>query len=127
MVASKRTDELVRRIAAGSRPRLQIELGHWIEHRPRFRDFVYAHETKIRKKLSTRDEEARLDVRAELLVAYALLADRRFEAVFEAYGAGQAAPDLSVSYRANQRFNVEVTRVRGLAEAEIIRANLPRN
>jgi hypothetical protein len=112
---SKRTDQLVRTVAAKCRPRLQLELGHWLEDNPRFRMFVETHADKVRKKLSADDEEARLDVRAELLVAQRLLADRRFEVSFEAYGAGRVGPDLSVAFRVNQRFNLEVTRLRGTA------------
>ena len=125
---SKRTDVLVRTVAARCRPRLQLELGHWVEDNPRFRTFVEANADKVRKKLSADDEEARLDVRAELLVAHRLLADRRFEVSFEAYGAGKVGPDLSAAFRVNQRFNLEVTRLRGAPEvaklANVIGAKL---
>src|SRR5262249_33176730 len=68
---------------------------------------------KVRKKLTTADdEERRQDVRAELRVAYLVLADRRFEVALEAYGAHRLGPDITVTYRANQRFNLEVTRLR---------------
>jgi hypothetical protein len=68
---------------------------------------------KVRKKLSTSDdEEHRLDVRSELFVAYLIAADRRFELSFEAYGARRLGPDLTVAFRTNQRFNLEVTRLR---------------
>jgi hypothetical protein len=80
---------------------------------------IASHQDKVRKKLSADDEEARLDVRAELLVAKQLLADRRFELAFEAYGAQQRGPDLSVTFRANLRFNLEVTRLRGTGNVEI--------
>jgi hypothetical protein len=83
-----------------------------LEDNPRFRTFVVTHQDKVRKKLSVDDEDARLDVRAELLVAERLLADRRFEVAFEAYGARQLGPDLSAAYRTNERFNLEVTRTR---------------
>jgi hypothetical protein len=117
---SKKTDALVRHVAARLRPRLQSELGHWMEDNPRFSTFVAAHQDKIRKKLTTSDDEdSRLDVRSELLVAYLILADRRFELSFEAYGARRLGPDLSVTYRGNQRFNLEVTRLRATAEASI--------
>jgi hypothetical protein len=110
---SKRTDELVRHIAQHAPPALQAELGHWMEQRSRFRDFVSIHRDKIRKKVSTANgQDGRLDVRAELLVAYLVLGDRRFELAFEAYGAARAGPDLSATYRENQRFNLEVTRLR---------------
>jgi hypothetical protein len=104
---------LVRHVAHRCRPGLQSELGRWLENCSRFRAFVTANQDKVRKKLSSSDEEEhRLDVRSELLVAYLILADRRFELSFEAYGARRLGPDLSVTYRTNQRFNLEVTRVR---------------
>lgn len=109
---SKRTDELVRTVAARCRPGFQLELAHWLDGTPRFQTFVSAHQDKVRKKLNAATEEARLDVRAELLVTQCLLTDRRFEVEFEAYGAQRLGPDLSVTYRTNQRFDMEVTRVR---------------
>lgn len=115
---SKKTDELVRTIAGRCRPRLQSELGNWLDANPRFEAFVLAHQDKVRKKLGTDDEESRLDVRAELLVAHRLLTDRRFTVAFEAHGARQAAPDLTVTFRTNQRFNIEVTRMRSDASVE---------
>jgi hypothetical protein len=110
---SKRTDQLVRYVAVGCRPSLQSEFGRWIEDAPRFAAFVAANQDKIRKKLSTADgADGRYDVRAELHVARLLLADRRFEMELEAYGAKRAGPDLTATFRANQRFNLEVTRLR---------------
>ena len=115
---SKKTDQLVHHVALRCRPGFQSELGHWLEHSPRFRAFVTTNQDKVRKKLSTPDdEEHRLDVRAELLVAYLILADRRFELAFEAYGARRLGPDLTVTFRANQRFNLEVTRLRTSGDA----------
>jgi len=109
---SKKTDELVEYVAHGVRPSLQSELGHWLESSTRFREFLTAHRDKVRKKLaSSNGEEHRLNVRAELLVAYRVLADRRFEVAFEAYGAGRLGPDFTLTYRANQRLNLEVTRL----------------
>src|SRR4029077_20691480 len=84
---SKKTDALVRHVAPGCRPALQSELGDWLEDSARFTAFITTHQDKVRKKLSTSDEESRLDVRSELRVAYLILADRRFELAFEAYGA----------------------------------------
>jgi hypothetical protein len=116
---SKKTDHLVRYVAMRCRPGLQSELGHWLEDSPRFRTFLSAHQDKVRKKLNTAgNEETRLDVRSELLVAYLILADRRFELSFEAYGASRLGPDLTVTYRTNQRFNLEVTRLRALEDAD---------
>jgi hypothetical protein len=110
---SKKTDELVRFVAQRCRPSFQSELGHWLEDSAPFSAFLTTHKDKVRKKLTTSDEEdVRQDVRAELLVAYRLLADRRMELAFEAYGAHQVGPDFTVTYRTNQRFNIEVTRVR---------------
>jgi hypothetical protein len=113
---SKKTDELVRHVAVRCRPGLQSELGHWLENCSRFRAFITAHQDKVRKKLGFDDEESRLDVRSELLVAYSILADRRFELSFEAYGANRLGPDLTVTYRSNQRFNLEVTRLRAIGD-----------
>jgi hypothetical protein len=116
---SKKTDELVAFVAARCRPGLQLELAHWLEASPRFATFLASNQDKVRKKLTTsQGEEARLDVRAELLVAYLILADRRFDVSFEAYGARQLGPDLTLTYRANQRFNLEVTRLRATGEPD---------
>jgi hypothetical protein len=102
-------------VASGTRPSLQSELGDWLEGSSRFRDFIAANQDKVRKKLASSDEESRQDVRSELLVAYLIVADRRFAIEFEAYGARQAGPDLSITFRTNQRFNLEVTRLRSVA------------
>jgi hypothetical protein len=108
----------VRYVALRCRPSFQSELGGWLEQSPRFRAFVSANQDKVRKKLTTSDvEESRLDIRAELLVAYLVLADRRFEVEFEAYGARQLGPDLTATFRTNQHINLEVTRLRAAAEA----------
>jgi hypothetical protein len=110
---SKKTDQLVRHVATGCRPRFQSELGRWLEDCSRFAGYITANQDKVRKKLgSCGDEECRLDVRSELLIAYLILADPRFELSFEAYGARRLGPDLTVTYRTNQRFNLEVTRLR---------------
>src|SRR5205823_4058949 len=110
---SKKTDRLVHYVALRCRPGFQTELAQWIETRPRFSAFLRANQDKVRKKLTTaEDEDGRLDVRAELLVAYMIAADRRFELEFEAYGARRLGPDLTVTFRTNQRFNLEVTRLR---------------
>jgi len=100
-------------VAPRCRPQLQSELAHWVATSPRFSAFLTTHQDKVRKKLSTSDdEEHRLDVRAELLVAHLIAADRRFELNFEAYGARRLGPDLTVTFRTHQRFNLEVTRLR---------------
>lgn len=115
---TKKTDDLVHYVAGRASPALQTELGGWLHDRPRFASFVTTHQDKVRKKLtSAEDDQGRRDVRAELLIAYLILADRRFELAFEAYGARRLGPDLTATYRANQRLNLEVTRLRATADA----------
>lgn len=114
---TKKTDELVRYKAFRCRPGFQSELGQWLESSPRFQTFLTVHQNKVRKKLTVSDdEETRLDVRSELLIAYLLLGRHRFEVQFEAYGARNVGPDLGVSFRVNQRFNLEITRLRAASE-----------
>lgn len=97
---------------SGSDP-LADEVAAWLASTPRFRAFADAHRDKIRKKLrGATDAEARRDVRAELRIAQLLLADRRMEVAFEAYGSGRPGPDFTVTTRGD-RFNLEVTRLRG--------------
>ena len=90
----------------------------WMAGSARFRVFAEAHRDKIWKKLRrARDGEALRDVRAELQAAHLLLADRRIELAFEAYGSGKAGPDFTVTFRSGQRFNLEVTRLRRVPDA----------
>ena len=112
------TDTAVHRLADdlvdGRTDPFAAELERWLRVSRRFRAFADAHRQKIRKKLRTaHDPEAQSDVRAELLAAYLLLADRRIELAFEASGSTAGGPDFTVTYRATARFNVEVTRFRG--------------
>jgi hypothetical protein len=106
--------------------RFAIELAGWLAGSTRFRAFAEAHRAKIAKKVrGAADPEALLDVRAELAVANLLLADRRIEVAFEAYGSGRGGPDFTVAYRAGRPFNLEVTRRRvaagpGAHEAPIV-------
>jgi hypothetical protein len=94
------------------------ELAGWLTASPRFRAFVESHRDKIRKKLrGATDPEARRDVRAELCTAHLLLADRRMEIAFEAYGSGRAGPDFTVTFRGERSFNLEVTRQRRAPDA----------
>jgi hypothetical protein len=92
------------------------DLEGWLATSSRLRAFVEANRDKIRKKvrLATSDD-ARMDLWAELRVATRLLADRRIELAFEAYGAGNRGPDFTATYRARRAFNVEVTRRHGPA------------
>jgi hypothetical protein len=89
------------------------ELAMWLAGSTRFRAFAAIYRDKIRKKLrGAMDEEARSDVRTELRVAQLLLADRRIELAFEPYGSGKAGPDLTVAFRGERSFDLEVTRLR---------------
>jgi hypothetical protein len=107
--------ELVDRDRVGH---LADELIAWLAGSTRFRAFAQAHRDKIRKKLrSAPDAEGRRDVRAELLAARLLLADRRFEVAFEPYGSGRLGPDFGVTFRGTQTFNLEVTRIRRTPDA----------
>ena len=92
------------------RASLQSELAEWIAERRRFAALLSSNRDKVRKKL--RDDASLLDVRAELLVAALVCADRRFELTFEAYGSGKRGPDFAVSFREHHRFDLEVTRPR---------------
>jgi hypothetical protein len=95
---------------------LRAEIAEWLTTSRRFRAFAELHHDKIRKKLrGATDADARLDVRAELRVARLLLADRRIELAYEAYGSARAGPDFSVSFRDAPSLNLEVTRPRGPA------------
>ncbi len=101
------------------------ELAGWLAASARFRSFADAHRDKIRKKLShARDADALRDVRAELQVAHLLLADRRIELAYEAYGARRGGPDFTATYRGGRSFNVEVTRARGDAGSVAYRGRL---
>jgi hypothetical protein len=92
---------------------LAVELAVWLAGSGPFRRFVETHHDKIRRKLrGAIDEDTRRDVRAELRVAQLLLADRRLELAFEAYGSGRVGPDFTVTVRGERAFNLEVTRLR---------------
>jgi hypothetical protein len=92
---------------------LTDELAGWLAGSARFRTFAEAYLDKIHKKFrGAADDPARLDVRAELQVAHLLLADRRIEVAFEAYGSGRLGPDLTFTHRAGRACNLEVTRLR---------------
>jgi len=97
---------------------MAVELAGWLAGSARFRAFADAHRDKIRKKLrGAADAEARRDVRAELRAAHLLLADRRIELAFEAYGSGKVGPDFTVTFRGGRRLNLEVTRLRRAPDA----------
>ena len=97
---------------------LTDEVAGWLAGSNRFRAFADANRDKIRKKLrGAADEDARRDVRAELRVAHLLLADRRIELAYEAYGSTKRGPDFTVTFRGERGFNLEVTRPRRAPDA----------
>lgn len=101
------------------------ELAGWLTASSRFHAFADAHRTKIRKKLrGAADAEARRDVRAELQAAQLLLADRRIELAFEAYGSGKTGPDFSITFRGAFSLNLEVTRLRHTPDGHAHRGQL---
>jgi hypothetical protein len=106
-------DRLVQHLLDGAiENRLAGELAGWLAGSARFRTFAEGHRDKIRKKLhGAADPDARRDVRAELLAARLLLADRRIELAFETYGSGKLGPDFTVTFRGERSFNLEVTRL----------------
>ncbi|HEX2766106.1 MAG TPA: hypothetical protein VHR55_05685 [Candidatus Limnocylindria bacterium] len=90
------------------------ELRAWLTGSRRFRAFADAHRDKVRKKVrAARDADARLDLRAELAAAHSLLADRRIDLAYEAFGATAGGPDFTVAFRSHPALTVEVTRWRG--------------
>jgi hypothetical protein len=95
-------------------PGFSGELLAWLESSARFTTFLDTYRDKIRKKIrSAGDGPALQDVRAELALARALLADRRLALAYEPYAsAGRRAPDFAVTFRDNTRFNLEVARLR---------------
>ena len=115
--------ELVEHILQGvrspQRASLESELAQWLAERRRFAALLSANRDKVRKKVrAAPDDASLLDVRAELVVAALLCADRRFELAFEAYGSGKRGPDFAVSFRDHQRFDLEVTRLRQALSGE---------
>jgi hypothetical protein len=116
--ATRLVDELL----GGAAHPLAGELGGWFEDRGRFRAWAEANGPKIRKKVrgAGTDPGSLEDLRAELAVAWRLLADRRMDVAFEAYGSGRGGPDFTVTYRATTRFNVEVTRLRGEPDGDAL-------
>jgi hypothetical protein len=98
---------------------LAVQCARWVEESARFRDFVAAYRTKIRKKVrGLRDAEGRSDLLFELATAQRLLQEPRFTIEYEKYGIGkQRTPDFVVTYKTNVVFNVEVKRMRAAALA----------
>jgi hypothetical protein len=120
--AATRVERLVLELFDGAADDpLAAEIEGWVLGSRRFRSFVEAHRDKIRKKLRGASEPAaRTDVRLELRAALLLLADRRIDLAFEAYGSGHSGPDFSATFRGTRGFDLEVTRLRGAVTASAI-------
>jgi hypothetical protein len=104
---------LVRFLVEDGDSPLSDELARWLATSTRFRTFADENRAKIRKKLrGASDVDACRDVRAEIAIARLLVADRRIELAFESYGSDRRGPDFTVTLGI-QRFNLEVTRLRG--------------
>jgi hypothetical protein len=104
---------------------IALELLEWLTASARFRAFAEANRDKVRKKFrGATDPEARRDVRAELQTARLLLADRRIELAFEAYGSGKVGPDFTVTFRGARSFNLEVTRPHRAPDVGALAASL---
>lgn len=115
--------DLIAYLFEGQPHPLFAELLQWMETSPRFTAFVDTYRDKIRKKLRiTRDPESILDLRSELDTARGLLGDRRLDIQYEPYAsAKRRGPDFAVTYRTNQKFNVEVARMRMPTEERFLR------
>lgn len=115
--------DLIAYLFEGQPHPLFAELLQWMETSPRFTAFVDTYRDKIRKKLRiTRDPESILDLRSELDTARGLLGDRRLDIQYEPYAsAKRRGPDFAVTYRTNQKFNVEVARMRTPTEKRFLR------
>ena len=122
MVPSPHIDRLTSQLLDGiADPALGEELVAWLSGSLRFRAFAEANRDKIHKKLRTAgDDDARGDVRAELLVARQLLADRRLDLAFEPRGSNVGGPDFAVTHRGHHAFDLEVTRPRRSLTDEVI-------
>lgn len=116
--------ELLRYVTDDRPGTLAKELAAWLDGR-RFAAFVSVNRDKVRKKIrSATDDDASAGVRAELMTAQLLLADRRFEITPEAYGSGKRGPDLTMTFRSTYRFNIEVTQLRSARLPYVLLAKL---
>src|SRR5262245_61067134 len=109
MQASSAAARLARDVAAEHAPSAFVaELEGWLAA-ARGRAFVEANARKVRRKLRSvaGDADGLADVRAELLVACRLLADRRVELGFETYASSGAGPDFTVTFRGVSTFTIE--------------------
>lgn len=105
--------ELVAFLCEGSTHETAAVMMRWITASKRFHAFSVDHRTKIRKKL--RIAGTPQNVRSALLeleVARHFIEDRRCLVEYERYGQGRVrSPDLTVTFRTQTAFNLEVTQV----------------
>jgi hypothetical protein len=122
----RKTERLAQELTGGDPgDRMTVELLAWLEGSAGFRAFAEANRDKIRKKFrGATDPESERDVRAELRTARLLLADRRLDLAFEAYGSGRGGPDFTVTFRGARSFDLEVTRPHRTPDASGLGASL---
>ena len=113
------TDELLTFLFDGRPHALRASFAVWLTTSRRFRDFVAANHTKIRKKLRTAQElEALRDLQLELETAWLLLGQRSLTLLYEPQRRDHArGPDFAASFTTSSVFMVEVTRMRAQARA----------
>jgi hypothetical protein len=106
-------DDLLDYIFDSRKPALYSEFEVWLRGSRRFRAFATDYRSKIRAKLrNVRDEDALLDLRAELETAVLLLREERFALEYEKYAASkQRGPDFTITFKTHTFFNVEVRRI----------------
>jgi hypothetical protein len=107
------TDELQSFLFDGRSHPLTATVAAWLCASRRFREFVAANQTKIRKKLRTAQEPETLrGLALELETAYLLLRERFLSLLYEPQHDEHArCPDFAVSFTARCVFMVEVTRM----------------
>ncbi len=113
----KATSEALNAVFGAQAHPLREICGGWIASSQPFRAFFEAHATKIRRKVREAGDTERLrDVGLELYVAFHLLADRRVTLAYEKYLAEKTrGPDFTATFKGHLVFNVEVRRLRALA------------
>lgn len=105
--------ELLDAIFEDKRPAFYPEFEDWLRRSRRFREFAHEYRNKIRAKLNNaRHTGALNDLYAELYAAARLAGGQHFEVEYEHYAAAkQRGPDLTVRFKGNIVFNVEVRRL----------------
>jgi hypothetical protein len=92
---------------------LRPDLARWVTASARTGAFLETNQPKVRRKLrAAADTETLRDLRVELLVAHALLGERRIDVAWEAFGSHRLGPDFTVTLAGLPPFTLEVTRLR---------------